>query len=214
MRRIHPKGIISAALAAALCLSAGPAAAQGLPPGLELGFSQSTFVSYQWILANWGAASLRLEANWKDIEVCAGAAAISSISPIAGWGGFCCDIDAGLAPSFRMGRGADYKPRIALGWAFVGQAFPAPYQAFNEGSTGLWSAYAQIEPLRFGFALGGSGVSVLVSALELRFGPLYGFSRPWQYNRGNGDMQCALLRLGLRFRRAAPASERKKEGIE
>jgi hypothetical protein len=168
------------------------------PQDLEFGVSQSTFVAYQWIAVNWGAASLRLEGNWHGLEAGLGASMMSMIG-LDGVNGFSCEADLGFAPRFPMGKGVAYQPRIALGCAYVYEPFPALYAELNSESTYFLSAYAQAEFLRFSLDLGRSPCRLLLSGLELRMAPVYSDIRPSQYGRGAFIAQCTLLRVGLRF---------------
>jgi hypothetical protein len=165
---------------------------------LEFGVSQSTFIAYQWIAVNWGAASLRLEGNWHGLEAGLGASMMSMIG-LEGANGFSCEADLGFAPRFPMGNGLAYQPRIALGGAYVYQPFPAQYASLNSESTYFVSPYAQAEFLRFSLDLGRSPCRLLLSGLELRMAPVFSDIRPSQYGRGAFIAQCALLRVGLRF---------------
>jgi hypothetical protein len=178
------------ALGAVFASLASARAQEGIRFGLSDSFSLSLIGNGLYPTA--GILSPRAEIALHGIEASLafrapteiGIPGLASTGLAAGWG---LEIDAGLSHRF----GA-YAPRVGIGWCFR-KGF-AGYQ----GGDALSSLAFRLEALRFEIPLGGH-ISLLVSALELGYGPVIGAAVPAWGGIGNFILNVDAARVGLRY---------------
>jgi hypothetical protein len=191
---------IALSLAATLASLACARAEDGLRFGLSDSFSLSLIGNNLYPTA--GILSPRAEIAYRGVEASLayrapteiGIPGLMATGLAAGWG---LEIDAGLSHRF----GA-YAPRVGIGWCCR-----KGFAGYLDGET-VSSLAFRLEALRFEIPVG-KDFSVLVSALELGYGPVIGVAAPSYGGIGNFILNADLARIGLRY-----APPRKAESHE
>jgi len=172
-------------VAVIVTLGAAPAGAD-----VSIGLSDAAGVEVfgNYLTLAFSILSPRVELRAGAMEASVGWRAITSPSPVPGTGGWRLDAEIAVAPAF-----GTYTPAIGLGYLYVRLA-PAERYPDPDAST----LYFVLAPLRFGFPFA-PGVQFLVSALELRYGPLFPVDAPLNENQGAFHLDACIVRLGVRI---------------
>jgi hypothetical protein len=188
-------------LAAALAVLAGTASAEPSPPASGparegYGFSITAGDRYSWgFLSGWTVPVSTFAAPFAEFRYGGAELAVAGIfdlDPASSWilstGGY-YECELSYSPIF-----LSYNPKIGIGLAY------APYAPGWAGGQALLSPYFVLAPLRYSFDIG-NGISLQVSAMALRWGPLFPPAPPNGNFTGTFYLRTDLasIALGMEF---------------